>query len=334
MALDISGNNYLPWVLDAEIHLDAKGLGDTIKEGNKSSSQDKAKAMIFLRHHLDEGLKSEYLTLKDPFQLWTSLKERYDHLKATVLPRARREWMHLRLQDYKTISEYNSAVYRIISQLKLCGEPMNDEDMLEKTLSTFYASNMVLQQQYREKGFKIYSELISCLLVAEQYNALLMKNHKARPTGSAPFPEANLGTIDPKSEKRQNNYRGRINIRGRGKGRNNNRHGGSRYKQENNKGSRNNPSKGKDNVCHRCGMKNHWTRICRTPEHFVKLYQASIKGKQNKVETHLTFQNDLEAGPMNNHDKVEANLAYKDDIFEGLADIIHIEAGDFFEHHN
>ena len=81
-------------------------------------------------------------------------------------------------------------------------------------------------------------------------------------------------------------------------------------------------------------MKNHWARICRTPEYFVKLYQASIKGKQNKVETHLTFQNDVEAGPMNNHDKVEANLAYKDDIFEGLADITHLEAGDFFEHHN
>ncbi|XP_009610481.1 uncharacterized protein [Nicotiana tomentosiformis] len=202
MALDICGNNYLPWVFDAEIHLDAKGLGDTIKEGNEASSQDKAKAMIFLRHHLDEGLKSEYLTLKDPFQLWTSLKERYDHLKVTVLLRSRREWMHLRLQDYKNISEYNSIVYRIISQLKLCGKPMNDEDMLEKTLSTFHASNMVLQQQYHEKGFRKYSELISCLLVAEQNNALLMKNHEAHPTGSAPFPEANLGTKDPKSEKR------------------------------------------------------------------------------------------------------------------------------------
>ena len=79
---------------------------------------------------------------------------------------------------------------------------MNDEDMLEKTLSTFHASNMVLQQQYREKGFKKYSELISCLLVAEQHNALLMKNHEVRPTGSALFPEANLGMIDPKSRKR------------------------------------------------------------------------------------------------------------------------------------
>ncbi|XP_074373578.1 uncharacterized protein LOC141713914 [Apium graveolens] len=37
--------------------------------------------MIFLRHHLDEGLKTEYLTIKDPSTLWKDLKERYDHKK-------------------------------------------------------------------------------------------------------------------------------------------------------------------------------------------------------------------------------------------------------------
>ena len=100
--------------------------------------------------------------------------------------------MHLRLQDYKTVSEYNSAMFRISSHLELCGEKVTDEDMLEKTFSTFHASNLLLQQQYREKGFKKYSQLISCLLVAEQNNELLMKNHEARPTGSAPFPEVNV----------------------------------------------------------------------------------------------------------------------------------------------
>jgi len=71
VALDISGKNYLSWVLDVEIHLTAKDLGDCIIKGNKASSQDKAKAMIFLRfHHVDESVKVEYLTTKDPFKLW------------------------------------------------------------------------------------------------------------------------------------------------------------------------------------------------------------------------------------------------------------------------
>ncbi|KAJ9539141.1 hypothetical protein OSB04_031874 [Centaurea solstitialis] len=73
---------------------------------------------------------------------------------------------------------------------------ITDEEMLEKTFSTFHASNMLLQQQYRERGFKKYCDLISCLLVAKQNNELLMKNHETRPTGIAPFPEANVATYN------------------------------------------------------------------------------------------------------------------------------------------
>ena len=118
--------------------------------------------------------------------------------------------MHLRFQDYKTVSEYNSAMFRISSQLKLCGEKVTNEDMLEKTFSTFHASNLLMQQQYREKGFKKYSQLISCLLVAEQNNELLMKNHEARPTGSVPFPGVNVTAYQPHNQ---------IQGRGRGRGR-------------------------------------------------------------------------------------------------------------------
>ena len=99
--------------------------------------------------------------------------------------------MHLRLQDFKTISEYNSALFRISSQLKLCGEKVTEEDMQEKTFTTFQALNVLLWQQYRERRFKKYYELISCLLVAEQNNEFLMKNHQSRPTGTEPFPEVN-----------------------------------------------------------------------------------------------------------------------------------------------
>ena len=57
IALDISGKNYLSWILDAKIHLDAMNLGAMIKEGNQASLQDHAKTLIFLCHHLHEGFK-------------------------------------------------------------------------------------------------------------------------------------------------------------------------------------------------------------------------------------------------------------------------------------
>ncbi|XP_010322038.1 uncharacterized protein [Solanum lycopersicum] len=299
LALDISGKSYLSWVLDAEIHLDAMGLADTIQENNEASNQNRAKAMIFFRHHLDEGLKMEYLTVKDPLVLWNNLKDRYDHLKLVVLPQARYDWIHLRLQDFKSISEYNSSMFKIISQLKLCGENITDHDMLEKTFFTFPTSSMLLQQQYREMGFKKYSELISHLLVAEQHNDLLMKNHESRPTGSMPFPEVN--TVNFHQSRRE---KGRGPSRGRGRGRGRNFNHGDRLALNNNlqhqqckkKNEKHDvvQKKNSDNKCYRCGGKGHWSRTCRTPRHLVELYQASLKEVKNNAEANFISKDTVE----------------------------------------
>ncbi|XP_075497556.1 uncharacterized protein LOC142534578 [Primulina tabacum] len=131
--------------------------------------------------------------------------------------------MHLRLQDFKSVNDYNSTLFKTSSTLILCGEKFIDQDMLEKTFSTFYASNVLLQQQYHERGFRRYSELISCLLAAEQNNELLMKNHQMRPTGSTPFLEEN-GITFPKEygiafrEANANSTQNHNNESGRGRG--------------------------------------------------------------------------------------------------------------------
>ncbi|XP_027173983.1 double-strand break repair protein MRE11-like [Coffea eugenioides] len=205
------------------------GLGNTIVDENDASNQDRAKAMIFLRRHLDEGLKVEYLTVKDPLVLWRDLKERFDHLKL---------------------------------------------------------------QQYRERGFKKYSELIACLLLAEQNNELLLKNHESRPTGASPFPEANGTQFQNSGRGRgrgRRGGRGRSRGRGRGRGRDH-----SRFVP------RENYSRG------------HWSRTCRTAEHLVDLYQASLKKKDKDVETNF----------------IDQKNAYDDDD----ADMTHLDIADFFEH--
>ena len=113
------------------------------------------------------SLKSEYLMVKDPLILWKSLNEWYDHQKTVILPRARYDWIHSRLQDFKLVSDYNSTLFKISSQLKLYGEKVWDEDMLEKHIPLFHASNMLLHQQYGERRFTKYSKLIACFLVIE-----------------------------------------------------------------------------------------------------------------------------------------------------------------------
>ena len=65
VALDISGKNYLSWILDAEIHLDAMNFGVMIKEGNQAPLQNCTKTLIFLRHHLHEGLTKNELLMRN-----------------------------------------------------------------------------------------------------------------------------------------------------------------------------------------------------------------------------------------------------------------------------
>ena len=47
-------------------------------------------------------------------------------------------------------------------------------------------------------------------------------------------------------------------------------------------------------MCFRCGSKEHWARVCRTPTNLCQLYKASLKGKKKKINfnEHHTPVND------------------------------------------
>ncbi|GAV58030.1 UBN2 domain-containing protein, partial [Cephalotus follicularis] len=227
--------------------------------------------LIFLRHHIDDGLKYEYLTIENLLELWQNLNDRFEHLKAVVLPKTLNDWSQLQFQDFKTVSEYNSTLFKIVSQLKMCGKVITEDMLLEKTYRTFHASNVLLQQQYNLHGFKKYRELIGSFLIAEQNNELLLQNYDSRPTGSASLPEVNATS---------SHFGGRG--RGRGNGRNQNflgPHNNNSMKWQNhdtkqrqkwrNPGQSNNvgQAQSKKGNCNRCGMEDHWYRACRTVKH-------------------------------------------------------------------
>ncbi|GAV91161.1 hypothetical protein CFOL_v3_34560, partial [Cephalotus follicularis] len=88
IALDISEKNYLSWVLDVKLHLSTKKLRHTIEEDKAVSNEERATTLIFLRHRIDDDLKYEYLTVENPLELWQNLNDRFEHLKAVVLPKA------------------------------------------------------------------------------------------------------------------------------------------------------------------------------------------------------------------------------------------------------
>ena len=100
---------------------------------------------------------------EDPRALWTSLKNRYEQHKAIILSEATHEWNHLRLQDFKTVDEFDHAVHKIWSMLRFCKKEPSEAEKIEKTLSIVLPSERIITQQYREKNFTEYSSLIQTL---------------------------------------------------------------------------------------------------------------------------------------------------------------------------
>ncbi|CAJ2641347.1 unnamed protein product [Trifolium pratense] len=334
--LNITGDNYITWNNNLTEYLACEGL-DKILEGDNAEVQTadaqelamkKSKVNRIIKHHLDDGLQTEYSNAKDPKILWDKLKARFGHQRKVLLPSLMDQWNKLRFQDYKSVVAYNSAMHQIIAQLEFCGVAITEEQKLEKTFSTFHASQVLLQQQYRMRGFTEYSDLVAALLVAEQNNELLIKNHQTRPTGTIAYPEINATTFN-RGRGGHNRHKGRggkahfdgrgrnhgrNHFRGRGRGRgyvnnyrppkydqnNKNHQGKGKYIQEG-------PSRNRDDICFRCGKNGHWSKTCRTPEHLCKKYRASVEEKGKEV----------------NFNEVEPNN-----------DTTYLEAADFVEEEN
>ncbi|XP_048631040.1 uncharacterized protein LOC125605061, partial [Brassica napus] len=170
-----------------------------------------------------------------------------------LLPKARHDWMHLRFLDYKSVDDYNSALFKIVSILKLCGEESNG---------------------VRPAGTAPPPEAHEVEKKDPNETYFVQDNKKPYGNSRGGFKRRgrdNSNGRDGYSTGRKGNHnnRGRGSNYGRGRGSYGRGRGGiSKPSYTSNK-----------SLCHRCGSDNHWAKNCRTPKHLCDLYQESIKNK-------------------------------------------------------
>jgi hypothetical protein len=109
-------------------YLTSKNLQDAILTDTGISLQEKAKALISIRHHLAEALKTQYMNEYNPRILWDELKLRFDHMRIISLPAACHDWINLRVEDFATVASYNSELFCITSKLAVCGHKVDNEE--------------------------------------------------------------------------------------------------------------------------------------------------------------------------------------------------------------
>lgn len=268
------GQNYLTWKSDCLVVLGSKKLRVAIgiEKGDPTEEQN-YQALHFLRHHLSSTLKNEYMAEENPKDLWVALEKRFEKLKYSIKPRAIQDWANLRFADYKTVAEYNSALHKICTILTLCGQKITDEEKIEKTLSTFHPNMAQISRNYRQNDYKEYCVLIDVMTVDESNDDVLRKNFISQPSSSKHVStEVNANSYKIKKHGKQNK-----------KGRNNKKAARSDQKGEGKPKQK--PYGEQNQTCFRCGLRGHWSRICKESREVVNAYQATRK--KGKIETHL-----------------------------------------------
>nr|AAL58228.1 putative gag-pol polyprotein [Oryza sativa Japonica Group]ABF96256.1 retrotransposon protein, putative, unclassified [Oryza sativa Japonica Group] len=149
-----AGENYDIWSIKMRTLLLSQGLWDIVENGyqeysagetltaeqKKSLAEDRmsdAKALFLIQQGVAESLFPRIIGAKKSKEAWDKLKEEFQgsqKVLAVKLQTLRRQFQNLLMKESEKVKDYFSRVIEIVNQIRLYGEDINDQKVVEEIL--------------------------------------------------------------------------------------------------------------------------------------------------------------------------------------------------------
>ncbi|CAN0829366.1 Retrovirus-related Pol polyprotein from transposon RE1 [Linum grandiflorum] len=149
-----NGENYDYWAVRMKAFFMANDLWEIIEDGvdppkqngksteedskrSKAESMKNMKAITFIHASVSESIFPRIVAATTAKEAWTILEKEFkgtEKARVIKLQMLRRDFENLNMKDDETVKDYSTRVAEVTNQMKLYGEDITDQRIVEKML--------------------------------------------------------------------------------------------------------------------------------------------------------------------------------------------------------
>ncbi|CAJ2652705.1 unnamed protein product [Trifolium pratense] len=192
------GENYHLWAAKMKTYLRAQSLWDVVENGSTPPVLPNNPTVAQIRNHNEEVAKEgralaiihaalhddifiKILNLETAKEAWDKLKEEFqgsERTKKMQVLNLRREFEALKMKEIETVREFSDRISKVVSQIRLLGEDLSDQRVVEKILVCLpdrFEAKISSLEETKDFSQITLAELVNALQATEQRRSLRLE---------------------------------------------------------------------------------------------------------------------------------------------------------------
>ncbi|XP_045795365.1 uncharacterized protein LOC123889897 [Trifolium pratense] len=192
------GENYHLWAAKMKTYLRAQSLWDVVENGSTPPVLPNNPTVAQIRNHNEEVAKEgrslaiihaalhddifiKILNLETAKEAWDKLKEEFqgsERTKKMQVLNLRREFEALKMKETETVREFSDKISKVVSQIRLLGEDLSDQRVVEKILVCLperFEAKISSLEETKDFSQITLAELVNALQATEQRRSLRLE---------------------------------------------------------------------------------------------------------------------------------------------------------------